>query len=111
MTNTLDRPIRVVWFDFYFKDEHGEWYAVNIRKRPLRNADFLDWYGDEEGQIAEDGWMPPGAVAVCDPNYQLAFDCGLTDTKWCYLAVDSEGNDFAEAMVTEEAITLFEPEK
>ena len=79
--NPLDRPIRVVWFDFYFKTEHG-WMAGNVRNRPLGRRDFLEWYGDEDDQISEDGWMPPGAVAVCDPNYQLAFDCGLGETKW-----------------------------
>lgn len=117
--NDHDFPIRVIWFDFsYFDDCHGDgngdWFATNIRKRTLRNADFLEWYGDGDGTDKPrdpDGWLAPGTVAACDPNYCWAFGDKITPVKWSFIAVDAQGNDyFAEALVSDEAVALYEPE-
>lgn len=113
--NDHDFPIRVIWFDFsYFDDCHGDgdWFATNIRKRTLRHADFVDWYGDGTSSLEDSGgWLAPGAVAACDPNYCFAFGDSITPVKWSFIAVDSEGNDyFAEAEVGQEAVALYEPE-
>lgn len=109
--NDGDQPIRVVWFDFFFKNEEchgGDWFGTNIRNRPLRNADFIEWYGDA-GEI-ENGWIKPGQVAVCDPNYSFAFGDEITPVKWSFIAVDSDGNDyFDEAIVPQDAATLYDP--
>ena len=110
--NDSDRPIRVIWFQFHYKDEHhgGDWFGVNIRNRPLRNPDFVDWYGDA-GNL-KDGWLQPGQVAACDPNYHFAFGEEVTPVKWSFIAVDSDGNDeLAEALVEQSAVTLYDPEK
>ena len=114
--NNNDHPIRVIWFDFsYYEDCHGDgdgdWFSTNIRKRTLRNADFIDWYGDGSSEPSEgDGWLAPGAIAACDPNYCWAFGDEITPVKWSFIAVDAEGNDyFAEALVEQSAATLFEP--
>ena len=106
--NNLDRPIRIVWFEFHFQDGE-DWFGVNVRRRPLRNADFREWYGDDSGGDPGE-WLAPGAVAVCDPNYSWAFSDEISPVKWSFLAVDSEGNDyFAEALVPQEAAALYDP--
>ena len=107
--NDHDRPVRVIWFEFYYQHE-DDWFGVNIRKRSLRTADFVEWYGDADG-LDGDGWLAPGAVAACDPNYCFAFTDEITPVKWCFIAVDAEGNDyFAEAMVTMDAAALYDPQ-
>ena len=111
--NNNDRPIRVIWFEFYYRDEcHGDgndWFGNNIRNRPLRNEDFVAWYND--GGELRDGWLAPGQVAACDLNYSFAFSPKISPVKWSFIAVDAEGKDyFAEAMVDAEVATLFEPE-
>ena len=112
--NNNDRPIRVIWFEFYYYDEchGGDWFGTNIRKRVLRNPDFLEWYGDgTEDTEGSDGWLAPGAVAACDPNYSWAFGDEITPVKWSFIAVDADGNDyFAEAIVEQAATALYEPE-
>ncbi len=107
--NTLEVPIRVIWFQFSFRDEHGTWFGTNVRKRELFNEDFRDWYGDEPG-IDEKGWLAPGAKGVCDPNWQLAFCEEIGTTKWGFIAVDAEGNDYyAEAIVPQEVCVRYDP--
>ncbi len=108
--NTLDRPVRVIWLDFSYQDDcHGSWFTTNIRNRTLRNDDFVEWYGDGNEKL-EGGWLKPGQIASCDPNYHFAFGEELTPVKWSFIAVDAEGNDyFAEAIVPEEAVAIFEP--
>jgi hypothetical protein len=71
VTNTTSRRMRVVWFEFYYRDE-DQWFGVNSRNRPLGNADFVEWYGDDRN-LLENGWLDPGTSAVCDPNWHLAF--------------------------------------
>ena len=37
--NDGDRPVRVIWFEFYyFDDHHDTWNGTNVRNRPLRTA-------------------------------------------------------------------------
>ena len=112
--NDHDRPIRVIWFQFFYRDDchedgKGTWFGTNIRNKPLRNADFVEWYGDDDAEL-KDGWLALGQVAVCDPNYSWAFGEEISPVKWSFIAVDAEGNDyFAESIVSQEAATLFEP--
>lgn len=111
--NDGERPIRVIWFEFYYLDtchgEPGDWFGTNVRRKVLRNTDFVEWYGD--GSEQRDGWLAPGAVAACDPNYCFAFGDEISPVKWSFIAVDAEGNDeFAEALVPQEACARFEPE-
>jgi hypothetical protein len=109
--NDGDHPIRVVWFEFYYLDScHGDgtWFGTNIRNRPLRNPDFVEWYND--AKIMDDGWLQPGDVAACDPNYSFAFGDEISPVKWSFVAVDSQDNDyFAEATVPSEAASLYDP--
>ena len=113
--NDNDRPIRVIWFEFYYYDEchGGDWFGTNIRKRVLRNADFVEWYGNgSDNSENSDGWLEPGAVAACDPNYCFAFTDEITPVKWSFIAVDAEGNDyFAEAAVGQDAVALYGPDE
>lgn len=110
--NDHDRPIRVIWFDFSYREDcHGNetWFATNVRNRALRTKDFVDWYGDGDEKL-EGGWIQPGQVAACDPNYSLAFGDEISPVRWSFIAVDAEGNDyFAEALVGQEAAQLYEP--
>jgi len=106
--NTNDRPIRVVWLEFYYQDGDA-WFGANIRKRVLRNPDFADWYSDG-ADLDDGGWLAPGSVAACDPNYCPSFSEKITPVKWCFIAVDAEGNDyFAGAIVGQDAVALNEP--
>ena len=114
--NDAGVPIRVIWFEFSYRDDAhggGSWFSTNVRNRPLRSADFVEWYGDGDGDSKPDGegWLAPGAVAACDPNYSWAFTEEITPVTWAFIAVDAEGKDyFAEAVVPSEAASLYEPE-
>jgi hypothetical protein len=103
VTNTTSRRMRVVWFEFYYRDE-DQWFGVNSRNRPLGNADFVEWYGDD-GNILENGWLNPGTSAACDPNWHLAFGEKPYPAKWSFLVVDDSGREsLAEAEVPEEVM-------
>ncbi|MCP5550594.1 MAG: hypothetical protein H7A53_06870 [Akkermansiaceae bacterium] len=107
--NDSDRRMRVVWFEFYYLDD-GKWHGINVRNRPLGNADFLQWFGDDGDGLSEDGWLEPGAVAVCDPNWHFAFGSVLNPVKWSYLAVDETGREtLFEAEVPAEAAIRYSP--
>lgn len=104
VTNTNSVPIQVVWFQFFIEHD-GQWSGFNIRNRVLREQDFLDWYND--GDDFEDGWIPPGATAACDPNWHGGNDDHFPRVKWAFLAVDKEGNTYDdEAEVSKEATVI-----
>ena len=108
--NNHDRPVRVVWFEFYYLDGEN-WFGINVRNRPLRSKDFVEWYGDGPERPDRDGWIAPGQTVICDPNYSWAFGDELSPIKWSFLAVDSDGNDyFGEALVTQDAVSLYNAE-
>src|SRR5262249_53185439 len=97
LVNKTDRPVRVVWFDGFFRLE-GRWLAGNVRDRVLRTKDFLDWYGGDDMTV--DGWIRPGGTASCHVNWHWTETPDEVSTKWAYVAVDAQGNDyFVEAIV------------
>ncbi|MCB1091695.1 MAG: hypothetical protein KDL87_09195 [Verrucomicrobiae bacterium] len=109
--NTGNRRLRVIWFEFYYQND-GTWFGVNVRNRPLGNSDFVDWYGDSGSALSEGGWLEPGAVGVCDPNWHLAFCKEPYPAKWSFLAVDEEGREcLAEAEIPGEVVKWFSVEK
>jgi hypothetical protein len=97
VTNNTQRPIRVMWFEAFFEHD-GIWIASNVRGRPLRADDFLDWYGGED--LTDDGWLRPGGTASCRVNWHWLATPDERSAKWAYVAVDGHGNGyFAEAVV------------
>jgi hypothetical protein len=97
VTNTSDRPIRIVWFDG-FVWYRGEWTASNVRNKVLRTPDFTDWYGGDG--VGPGGWLQPGATASCRVNWHYTHTPADLPVKWAYLGVDAAGNDyFGEGMV------------
>jgi len=95
--NKSGRPMRIVWFEGYTEYE-GRWYANNILGRTMRGPDFSQWY--TEGDRIEDGVIPAGGVAVCDVNWHGSEKPESLRTKWAFIAVDDQGNDyFVEALV------------
>jgi hypothetical protein len=103
VTNTNDVPIKVVWFEAY-ACHHDNWYGWNISNRTLLHEDFIKWYA--EGDAYEDGWLMPGKIAACDPNWSGGSPDCFPQLKWSFLAVDRDGNTyFDEAEVTLEAVT------
>jgi hypothetical protein len=99
LRNTTDRPIRIIWFDAYSKFE-GQWIASNVRNRVLRNRDFIDWHSRDD--MTSDGWLRPGGTASCHVNWHATETPEDIQTKWAYIGVDAQGNDyFAEAIVPE----------
>ena len=109
VTNTTNRRMRVIWFEFYYRNE-DQWFGVNIRNRPLGNSDFVEWYSDDGNRLVENGWLDPGASGVCDPNWHLAFGEKPYPAKWSFLAVDDSGQEaLAEAEVPEEVMMRFSP--
>jgi hypothetical protein len=95
--NSTDRPIKIVWFDAYSKFD-GQWIAANIRNKVLRTKDFIDWHTTDH--MTPDGWLRPGGTASCLVNWHASETPEDTLTKWAYIGVDAQGNDyFAEAIV------------
>ncbi len=95
--NKTDRPIKIVWFDNYFKREK-KWLASNIRNKVLKNKDFLDWYGNNN--VSTDGWLRPGGTASCTVNWHVTDTPQDIKAKWAFIGVDDKGNDyFSEAVV------------
>jgi hypothetical protein len=95
--NNTDRPIRVVWFDGFFRFR-GPWIASNVRGRVLRTKDFLEWYSGDD--MTADGWLRPGGTASCHVNWHWTETPDDIPSKWAYVAIDAQGNDyFAEAVV------------
>jgi len=109
VTNTANRKMRVIWFEFYYRNE-DQWFGVNCRNRPLGNSDFVEWYSDGGNRLLENGWLAPGESGVCDPNWHLAFGEKPYPAKWSFLAVDDSGQEsLVEAEVPEEVIRRFTP--
>jgi hypothetical protein len=89
--NNLKRPIKIVWFEGYRKHA-GKWYPGNVLGRALRGKEFSSWY--TEGATTTNGVIKPGEIAVCDVNWHGTDHPEPALTKWAYIAVDDEGNDY-----------------
>jgi len=110
VTNTTNRKMRVIWFEFYYRNE-DQWFGVNCRNRPLGNSDFVEWYSDDGNRLVENGWLDPGASGVCDPNWHFAFGEKPYPAKWSFLAVDDRRQEsLVEAEVSDEVVMYFSPE-
>jgi hypothetical protein len=97
--NNTEKPIRIIWFEGSFNVD-GRWIATNVRNKVLRTKDFLDWYSRDE--MTSDGWLRPGGTASCHVNWHWTETPEDVQTKWAYIGVDGQGNDyFAEAIVPE----------
>jgi hypothetical protein len=97
VSNKADVPIKIIWFDGYFA-QNGHWIASNVRNKVLRSTDFLDWYSHDD--ISADGWLRPGGKAICSVNWHWTDTPEDIQSKWAYIGVDAQGNDyFAEAVV------------
>lgn len=97
VSNKTNVPIRIVWFDWYFA-QNGNWTASNVRNKVLKNSDFLDWHTRDD--ISKDGWLRPGGKATCLVNWHWTESPEDIQSKWAYLGIDANGNDyFAEAVV------------
>jgi hypothetical protein len=82
--------------------------AITFPRYPL--VDRVQSSGRADRPNGSDGWRSPGAIAACGPNDCWAFGDKITPVKWSFIAVDAEGNDhFAEALVEQEAVALYEP--
>ena len=99
VSNKANVPIKIIWFDWYFT-LNGSWTASNVRNKVLRNNDFLDWHSHDD--ISTDGWLRPGGTATCQVNWHWTEKPEDIKSKWAYIGVDAQGNDyFAEAVVPE----------
>lgn len=95
--NNLNVPLRITHFESYFY-ENGEWVNRNVKKRTLTSANFTNWY--TEGDPVTDGWIQPGKIAVCSPNWTRSGSPVAPRSKWTYTAEDPEGNVYhAEAEI------------
>jgi hypothetical protein len=86
--NRTDKPLQVVRFESFFW-ERNRWVASNVLRRPLTTEVFLRWYGVEDG--SQDGWLQPGAKAVCDINWHGFSVSHAPKAKWVFYAVDEQG--------------------
>ncbi len=107
--NVSQKPVRIVWFDGMSYYEDG-WQPDTLAGHTLRGADFSDWY--TEGDPIVDGVLPPGAVAICDANWQSNDTDELLQIKWAYIAVDQHGNDYyVEGVVDPDVLTyVYDPD-
>ncbi len=97
VTNTVDVPLRVVWFQAFYK-EQDQWIPGNIYGRDLTAADFSKWYPDDVEVV--DGVIPAGATARDARNWHGSEIPSSGPIKWAYRAVDPQGNEYyAEAIV------------
>ncbi len=98
--NNTDRPIKVIWFDGFFND-NGIWFASNVRNKVLRGSDFMNWYF-HQADMDKDGWIRPGGKAICTVNWHASDTPDDLQSKWAYIGIDAQGNDyFVEAVVPE----------
>jgi hypothetical protein len=98
VTNNTDRPVKIIWIDGYLND-HGNWFAGNVRNKVLRGSDFIDWYFHQE-DMDKDGWIRPNGKAICTVNWHWTASPEDLQIKWAYIGIDSQGNDyFVEAVV------------
>jgi hypothetical protein len=95
--NSTAKPLRIVWFEAYFK-RNGQWIAANVLGKTLRGREFTAWF--TEGAPVKNGVINPGETAACGVNWSGSADSRFTPTKWAFIAVDDDGNDYyAEAAV------------
>ena len=109
--NNSKSPLRVVSFSCYTW-ENGRWVEMpNILKRPLVTKDFVAWYND--GDPMPDGWIAPGKMAVCDPNWsgRLRPPQVRQRVKWAFTAVDKNGKRYTcEAKIDQLPISSQHPQ-
>jgi hypothetical protein len=100
--NISQTPLQIIWFAGY-SWVNGNWISGNITGQSLDSNDFENWYTDsEDGFIPENGVIPTGKTAVCDPNWtgSTTDPSGGGKTKWAYIATDPYGcGYYAEAVV------------
>ena len=95
--NTLDVPLRVVWFEA-FHWEGGRWVPGNITGRTLTGQDFSEWY--THGDKIIDGVIPPGSTAVDNRNWHGSLRPTPEPMKWAYRAVAPSGTEhYAEVVI------------
>jgi len=95
--NTLDVPLRVVWFEAYHV-ENGKWIPGNVTGRTLTAKDFGEWYGD--GDRIVDGVIPPRGTATDGRNWHGSMRPKSDPVKWAYKAIDPSGVEhYAEVIV------------
>ena len=105
LRNTTDRSLQIVWFEGYYETEDGVWHPNNVLNRPLGGEDFAAWY--TEGVPCPAGVIPPGATAVCDPNWHGSEQAHSSRIKWAYAATDPDGRvQYAEAVLTSVSIQV-----
>ena len=99
LRNMTDRSLQIVWFEGYYEAEDGQWHPNHVLKRPLGGEDFAAWY--TEGVPCPAGVIPPGATAVCDPNWHGSEQPHSSRIKSAYAATDPDGRvHYAEAVLT-----------
>ena len=86
--NDTDHPIRITRFEGWFLRD-SRWVAANVLERPLDAKDFSEWY--VQGVPVTNGWIPPRASAVCDPNWHGVTSPVSPRCKWTYEGVDAAG--------------------
>jgi hypothetical protein len=97
VTNHSANRLRIRNFEAYTMVE-GKRLAGNLEGRRLNWKDFVRWYA--EGDDVLDGWIEPGATAVCDANWHASNELQLTQMKWSFEATDQFGDLYvAEAEV------------
>lgn len=103
--NNNDVPIKIIWFDFYYK-HNGTWTANNITNGVMRESNFLKWYSEgKDDQNFKDGWLLPGKIATCDPNWNFGCADSFHPTKWSFIAVDNNGRTyFDESEISKESV-------
>ena len=95
--NNSSRPIQITTFEGYFLIE-GKWVPNNVLRRKLTSQDFTKWYSD--GDPVTNGWIQPGGVAACDPNWHGFSTPQSPRIKWAFTGVDADGNAYqAEAEI------------
>lgn len=95
--NNTSRPIQITAFECFFLIE-GEWVPRNIFGRKLNSEDLSRWYA--EGAPVTNGWIQPGQVAACDPNWHGFTTNASPSCKWIFEGQDDNGNSYrAEAEI------------
>ncbi len=95
--NNSQVPLQIIHFENYSLVK-GRWVASNVLGRALTGKDFAQWY--TEGSPAPEGWIGPGATAVCDPNWTWHEVLIGGKTKWRFTAQDEQGKTYhAEAVI------------
>jgi len=102
--NNTAVPLRIVKFTPWAL-MNGKWKEQdNVLHHPLGSKEFTAWY--TEGDEVTDGWIAPGKVAACDPNWTWNREPIEQTAKWVFTATDKQG-----ATYTAEAIVHLLPKK